>query len=250
MANLAKAAVQAQPTPFHKLLKALLCAGVLGRVYTQNIDDLELKSGLTAIGGEPNCLQLHGSVMRVQCTQCSFDEHVYHHFSTLRLGKLPGCPKCEEWIQCRKSEGKRIPSRGGLLRPAIILYGESHPTGDHIAAMQSLDSSKADNLLVVGTSLKIFGLVCLIKEIVKGIRERGEGKAYYMDIEEPSASEARMFDHIMRADCQVFANNMLNQLGTHEHMSSPGHFRGKADLEYLVEQGRVREDMRPSWAWV
>lgn len=250
MANLSKLAALAQPTPFHKLLRALLCTGILGRVYTQNIDDLELKSGLTTAGGEPNCVQLHGSVMNVQCTQCSFTEHVYHHFSALCSGKLPACPKCEAWIQLRKSDGKRITSQGGLLRPAIILYGESHPNGDHIAEMQSLDSSKADNLLVVGTSLKTYGLVGLIREISTGLRKREQGKVYYMDFEQPPTRHVKMFDHIVQADCQVFANHMLDQLGTPERMCSSDFFKGKADLAYLVEEGRVREDMRPSWAWV
>lgn len=187
--------------------------------------------------------------MNVQCTQCSFTEHVYHHFSTLCLGKLPACPKCEAWIQLRKSDGKRIATRGGLLRPAIILYGESHPTGDHIAAMQSLDSSRADNLLVVGTSLKTYGLIGLIKEISTGLRKREQGKVYYMDLEKPPTGYVKMFDHIVQADCQVFANHILDQL-TPVQKCSGDYFRGKAGLEYLVEDGRVRKDMRPSWAWV
>jgi len=251
MANLAKTAAQAQPTLFHKLLRALSCKGILGRVYTQNIDDLELKSGLTTTGGEPSCVQLHGSVMKVQCMMCSFTENVYHHFSTLHSGELPACPGCEARIQRRKLEGKRITSQRGLLRPAIILYGETHPTGDHIAAMQSLDKSRADNLLVVGTSLKTFGSVGLIKEISTGIRERGQGKVYYLDLAEHTRRvDGFKFDHVMQADCQDFANHMLDQLGTPEYMLSADHFRGKEGLAYLVEAGRMREDMRPLWAWV
>jgi len=252
MANLAKTAAQAQPTLFHKLLRALLCSGILGRVYTQNIDDLELKAGLTTMGAEPSCVQLHGSVMKVQCMMCSFTEHVYHHFSTLQSGKLPACPRCETRIQQRKLEGKRITSQGGLLRPAIILYGETHPTGDHIAAMQSLDKSRADNLLVVGTSLKTFGSVGVIKDISTGIRERGKGMVYYMDLGEPTHRrvDAFKFDHIMQADCQHFANHMLDQLGTPEYMHTAEYLGGKESLVYLVEAGRMREDMRPLWAWV
>lgn len=251
MANLAKTAAQAQPTPFHKLLRALSCSGILGRVYTQNIDDLELKSGMTTMGGEPSCVQLHGSAMKVQCTMCSFTEHVYHHFPTLHSGKLPACPRCEAWIEQRKLEGKRIASQGGLLRPAIILYGETHPTGDHIAAMQSLDKTKADNLLVVGTSLKTFGSVGLIKEISTGIRKRGQGKIYYMDLGKPTHQvDVFKFDHIMKADCQEFANHMLNKLGMPEYMHSVEYLEGKERLAYLVEAGRMREDMRPLWAWV
>jgi NAD-dependent SIR2 family protein deacetylase len=120
--------------------------------------------------------------------------------------------------------------------------------------MQSLDKSRADNLLVVGTSLKTFGSVGLIKEISAGIRKRGKGKVYYMDIqagEHTHQADAFKFDHIMQADCQDFANHMLNQLGTPEYYVHPAaHLGEKEHLEYLVEAGRMREDMRPFWAWV
>lgn len=249
MAELSKTAAYAQPTPFHRLLKALLSGGILGRVYTQNVDDLELKAGLTVVGEEPNCIQLHGSVMKVQCTQCSFTEHMHHHFSTLRLGELPACPECKCWIERRESEGKRIASKGGLLRPAIVLYGESHPAADKIAAAQSLDTSRVDNLLVVGTSLKTFGSFHLIKEMSAELRKRGCGKVYYMDLEEPPTSQSKAFDHVLQADCQDFADYMFGQVGAPEDICFMDGFQN-SDLAGWVEAGRVREDMRPSWDWV
>jgi len=249
MADLSKASAQAQPTSFHKLLRALLCSGILGRVYTQNIDNLELKAGLTTMGEEPNCVQLHGSVMKVHCTHCSFNEHTCHHFSALSEGRLPTCPRCEAWIKQRKSEGKRVASKSGLLRPAIILYGESHPNADHIAAMQALDICQVDNLLVVGTSLKTFGSVHLIKEISAALRGAEKGRAYYLDLEQPPTSQAGLFDQILQADCQDLAKEMLNQLGTSDQGHSASFFEVGADLADCVEAGRVREDMRPSWDW-
>ena len=47
IANLSNLSAAAQPTPFHRLLRALDDRGKLLRVYTQNIDALELKAGLT-----------------------------------------------------------------------------------------------------------------------------------------------------------------------------------------------------------
>jgi NAD-dependent histone deacetylase SIR2 len=249
MANLAKAAARASPTPFHQLLRALLHRNNLGRVYTQNIDDLELKTGLTAIGNDPKCVQLHGSVMKVQCTQCSFTEHIYHHFSSLSAGKLPGCPKCEAWIERRKSEGKRIATKGGLLRPAVILYRESHPTADYIAGLQTLDCSKTDNLLVVGTSLKTFGSIRLIKTISSALRGAGRGQVYYMDLESPPAGVCKAFDHILGMDCQDFANRTLDRLGMPQLMQEVDYVEAGTDLVDWVKEGGIREDMRPSWAW-
>ena len=45
MASLAETAAKVQPTLFHKLLESMQSTGILGRVYTQNIDNLEIKSG-------------------------------------------------------------------------------------------------------------------------------------------------------------------------------------------------------------
>ena len=249
MADLAKSAACAQPTAFHKLLRALSCHGILGRTYTQNIDDLELKAGLTAVGEEPNCVQLHGSVMKVQCTQCDFAEHMHHHFSALSLGQLPPCPKCEVWIERQKSEGKRIGSKGGLLCPAIILYGESHPKSEDIESMSVIDGSKADNLLVVGTSLQTFGSVQLIKAILRDVRKRGGG-VYYMNLASPPANQVNVFDHVLQADCQDFAKHTLHHLEMAERKDSSAGMENdkkKTDFADLVETGRVCKDMCPSW---
>jgi NAD-dependent SIR2 family protein deacetylase len=248
MVDLAKAAAMAEPTAFHKLLGALSCRGILGRTYTQNIDDLELKAGLTTVGEKPNCVQLHGSVMKVQCTHCDFTEHTQHHFLALSSGELPPCPKCGAWIERRKSEGKRIGSNGGLLRPAIILYGESHPKYEDIEVAQVLDRSKADNLLVVGTSLKTFGSVSLIKAMSKDIKNR-RGRIYYLDLTSPPANQVKVFDHVLQADCQDFAKCALNLLEMSGCAASVDCDRMMTDYTNLVEAGRVRKDMRPSWDW-
>lgn len=250
MADLAKAAACARPTAFHTLLRALLCHGILGRTYTQNIDDLELKAGLTTVGEEPNCVQLHGSVMKVQCTQCGFTEHTDHHFSVLSSGKLPLCPQCEMRTEMRKADGRRIGSKGGLLRPAIILYGESHPKSEDIESMQILDRSKADNLLVVGTSLKTHGSVSLIKDMSKFIKKRS-GRVYYLDLASPPAKDVKVFDHVLQVDCQDFAKLALDHLEMSKSTCSASVDidRGKADCAALVETGKARKDMRPSWHW-
>jgi len=250
MADLAKAAACARPTAFHTLLRALSCHGILGRTYTQNIDDLELKAGLTTVGEELNCVQLHGSMMKVQCTQCGFTEHTVHHFPALSSGKLPPCPQCEMRIENRKSEGKRIGSNGGLLRPAIILYGESHPKSEDIESIQILDRSKADNLLVVGTSLKTYGSVSFIKEMSRFIKKRGGG-VYYLDLASPPSKMVKFFDHVLQADCQDFAMLALDRLGMPKFTASASvdRDRTEADFAELVETGRIRKDMRPSWDW-
>jgi NAD-dependent SIR2 family protein deacetylase len=249
MASLAAAAAQAKPTAFHILLGTLQDLGILGWVYTQNIDDLEIKAGLTKGGNYPNTVQLHGSVMEVICTQCSFTEHVHHHFLSLKSGELPSCPQCVIRIEERSMQGKRISGGGGLLRPAIILYGESHPKGEDIAEIQALDEQKADNLLVVGTSLKTFGSVDLIKRFSSNLRQNQRGQVFYIDLQSPPASLLDVFHQIVQTDCQKFADYMLQRLDKARSISLTS-FRGRNDLVDWVNAGAVRNDMRPSWAWL
>jgi len=136
-----------------------------------------------------------------------------------------------------------------LLRPAIVLYGESHPKGEDIAEMQALDEQKADNLLVVGTSLKTFGSVDLIKRFLANLRQNQRGQVYYMDLQNPPASLVDVFHHIIQTDCQKFADYMLQRLDK-AHSISLTSFRGKDDLKDWVDAGTIRNDLRPSWAWV
>jgi Sir2 family len=82
MARLAEAAAQAKPTAFHELLGALHSIGVLGRVYTQNIDDLKIKAGLTTDGNHPNCVQLHGSA----------ELFTLPHLFRSESARIPSCP--------------------------------------------------------------------------------------------------------------------------------------------------------------
>jgi NAD-dependent SIR2 family protein deacetylase len=249
MASLAETAAQAQPTAFHKLLGALQSIGILQRVYTQNIDNLEIKTGLTIDGSNPYCVQLHGSALEVICTQCSFTEHVYHHFLTLKSGELPSCPQCNNRILERRIQGKRSTGRGGLLRPAIILYGESHPRGEDIAEIQAIDKQRADSLLVVGTSLKTFGSVELIKNLSANIRPKEQGQVYYMDLQNTPKSLVNVFHQVIRTDCQKFADIMLQEMGKAQDISLTS-FRGKDDLKDWVNAGVIRNDLRPSWAWL
>lgn len=248
MASLAETAAHAQPTSFHKLLGSLQNVGILRRVYTQNIDGLEIKTGFTADSNNPNCVQLHGSVMEVICTQCSFTENIYHHFLTLKNGELPSCPRCNTQIEERKIQGKRSLGKCGILRPAVILYGESHPKGEDIAELQAIDEKRADCLLVVGTSLKTFGSVDLIKKLSANLRKNKNGPVYYMDLENPPANLVDVFHLFVQTDCQKFANHMLEELDkSNVPLTS---FQKKDDLKDWVNAGTIRNDFRPSWAWV
>jgi len=69
-------------------------------VLTQNIDGLHQRAGSSHV------LELHGSIIRIKCTVCEFEDDIPTSFENLP-------PKC---IKCNN-----------ILRPDVVWFGESLP---------------------------------------------------------------------------------------------------------------------------
>lgn len=210
MAQLRKYTLQARPTATHKFIQTLRDKKKLLRCYTQNIDGLEGKIGLTTGCSKPLALQptpaspprkgasstpekkptratllnqievvqLHGDIHTLKCGVCSsVVEWTADYEQQCYRGESPACPSCEEKSQLRLARGMRNSSVGDL-RPNIVLYGEEHPHGDLIGSCVSKDSrSKPDVMLIIGTSMKVVGLKKLIRDVGKVVKEnRAKGK--------------------------------------------------------------------------
>ena len=77
----------AQPNPGHKAIAELeKYANVV--VLTQNIDNLHQRAGSN------NVLELHGSIIRIKCTVCDFNDEITSTFE-----KLPPMCKCGEMLR-------------------------------------------------------------------------------------------------------------------------------------------------------
>lgn len=94
-------------------------------VLTQNIDGLHQKAGST------NVLELHGSIIRIKCTSCSFQSDIESDFE-----ELP--PKC---------------SCGHILRPDVVWFGEALPQDVWKNAIMHAQS--CDVMVIAGTSLVV-----------------------------------------------------------------------------------------------
>ncbi len=94
-------------------------------IATQNIDGLHQKAGST------NVLELHGSIVRIKCTKCSFEKDMVEPFA-----KVPPYCKC-----------------GNILRPDVVWFGEPLPYKTLEKAV--LDSSTCDVMIIAGTSLVV-----------------------------------------------------------------------------------------------
>ncbi|BDQ29938.1 NAD-dependent deacylase [Nitrosopumilus zosterae] len=114
----------AQPNLGHKAI-AELEKYVKVVVLTQNIDGLHQKAGSSEV------LELHGSIIKIKCSVCNFNEEITSEISEI----LPLC-KC-----------------GNILRPDVVWFGESLPQDVWQKAM--IYASQCDLMVIVGTSLVV-----------------------------------------------------------------------------------------------
>ena len=123
----------AKPNAAHLFLARAEEAGKLDCVITQNID------GLHQAAGSKRVFELHGSIHRNFCTRC-------HKFYSLgHITGSTGVPRCE----C-----------GGVIKPDVVLYGEGLDNAVVNGALHAI--SKADTLIIGGTSLVVYPAASLI----------------------------------------------------------------------------------------
>jgi NAD-dependent deacetylase len=121
----------ALPNSAHLALAHLENRGVIKAVITQNIDGLHQKAG------SKNVLELHGSSQTATCPSC---------------GKKHSC-KYFHWIITQSEEYPKCSDCQSIIKPDVILFGESLPQNIWDKAYQ--ECLLADLILVVGSSLEV-----------------------------------------------------------------------------------------------
>jgi len=202
----------AQPTLFHHMLATIAEQGRLMRLYTQNVDGIDValeplqtEVPLNPKGPWPQTIQLHGGLSKMVCNSCA---KLYSFDGAMFEGpEAPPCPVCEETEQLRAKYGHR--SRGvGRLRPRMVLYNEHNPDEDAIGAVSCADlKSRPDAVIVVGTSLKVPGVRRLAKELCGVTRDkRGGFTAWINHDAEPTSIDVKdCWDLVVTGDCDDVA---------------------------------------------
>ena len=126
-------ALEYEPNIVHKYLSKLERIGKLKAIVTQNIDGLHQKAG------SKNVYEIHGTIYKNHCVKC------HKFYDAQSVFASDGIPKCE----C-----------GGIIKPDVVLYGEMLPPCYNEAL---LAISKADLLLVAGTSLTVEPAASLVR---------------------------------------------------------------------------------------
>ena len=127
-----------EPNTTHKVLAEMEKKGKLSSVITQNIDGLHQKAGSKRVW------EIHGTTLKNYCKRCGKRYHPDYIF----YNNEP-IPHCE----C-----------GGIIRPNVVLYGESLPSYAYDEAYTDL--AEADLIIVGSTSLSVYPAANFIEEQV------------------------------------------------------------------------------------
>lgn len=117
----------AKPNKAHEVVAKLEAIGKLTAVVTQNVD------GLHQAAGSQNVFELHGSIYRNHCMACR------KSYDVSAVAESTGIPRC---------------SCGGIIKPDVTLYGE--PLDDTVVDGAIDEISKADTMIIAGTSLRVY----------------------------------------------------------------------------------------------
>jgi NAD-dependent deacetylase len=100
---------------------------------TQNVD------GLHRLAGSQNVLELHGNIRNNRCQQCGKETS---EITVTFTGQVPRCSSCN-----------------GMLRPAVVWFGEFLPERELETAFYA--AQHCDVLLTVGTSSQVYPAAAL-----------------------------------------------------------------------------------------
>lgn len=161
-----RAFTAAEPNDAHRALARMERRGDVSGVITQNVDGLHLRAGSQRV------VEVHGTVMRVQCLECRqvFDRrdvaaHIDERNPWLRIpDEIDLNPDGD--VTPRTAERFEVPICtvcGGMLKPEVVFFGEYVP-GDRFRAAESMLRA-SDALIVAGSSLVVNSGVRLVERI-------------------------------------------------------------------------------------
>jgi NAD-dependent SIR2 family protein deacetylase len=153
----------ARPNDAHRALAELESRGRVHQLITQNVDDLHQEAGSRAV------VQLHGRNRVVVCLDCGgefprgqMQERIAELNAdwvneSLDPDEADFAPDGDAAVARELVGGFRVPEChrcGGVLKPAVVFFGESVPKEKVEYSMRRVD--EADALLVVGSSLTVW----------------------------------------------------------------------------------------------
>lgn len=159
----------ARPGAAHRALARLEGSGRVRHLITQNVDGLHQRGGSRAV------TDLHGRLDTVECLDCGayLDRDTFQtRLEALNPDWAPAGrtvrPDGDADLPAADYERFAVPACGhcgGILKPAVVFFGENVPRPRVAGAMDHL--AEADALLVVGSSLMVFSGYRFVREAVR-----------------------------------------------------------------------------------
>ncbi len=148
----------AKPNPAHRALADLESKGRVDTLITQNVDGLHAKAGSRRV------IELHGNLGMVRCLHCD----AVHRREDFQRALEYANPGWQARASVFRADGDaelavaadagfavpECPDCGGILKPDVVMFGESVPRERVQDVIDAID--RADALLVVGSSLMVF----------------------------------------------------------------------------------------------
>jgi NAD-dependent SIR2 family protein deacetylase len=196
------------PSPTHYFIAELDRRGKLLRNYSQNIDGLEHRAGISP----ERVVLCHGSFLTATCMRktCKWKVDGADIFADVHAGRVPQCPVCScvKRKSSEVSDDDELDEPGGdqssVLKPDIVFFGESLPPS--VAENLDDDIRKADLVLVLGTSLKVAPVARIPQQFPNSVPRllvNRELVGYNFDVE-------------LLGDCDLVVREVCRSLGWRE----------------------------------
>ena len=259
-----------EPSATHKFIRTLRDGGRLMRNYTQNIDGLESRTGLcmdlcrgkgnkrrflkknfeaplpeqtrnTDFDGGCEVVPLHGDLQHLRCMLCqSLCEWSDAATEMFLDGLAPECEACGRKSDEREATGKRGLSVGSL-RPNIVLYGEEHPSNTILTPLVSFDAaSRPEVLIIMGTSLKVYGLQKVVRDLAKAVHSQQEGKGRVILVNRTRPAES-IWDGVIYDYIAMYCDDWVRDL--RDRRSDLWLRQGDLDLKRTKRMTKRKRDL-------
>lgn len=136
-----------KPTVSHAFLALLDRKGLLDVVFTQNIDGLEKRVGVS----DEKVVAVHGSWASQRCVECKVKFADEKMKEAIQTGEVPYC---------------EVEGCGGVVKPDIVMFGESL---DVKFEDQERKVGNGDMMIVMGTSLTVHPCSSLPRVVKQGV---------------------------------------------------------------------------------
>ncbi|CCD24287.1 histone deacetylase HST2 NDAI_0C06280 [Naumovozyma dairenensis CBS 421] len=186
-----------KPTHFHYLMKLFEEKGRLRRIYTQNIDTLEMQTGI-----DPKyIIEAHGSFASNHCIEC--DKNFPMEYFKSKLNEASN-----EYVFCKCDEC------GGLVKPNIVFFGEDLPLKffeqwDQDLLWMKSNKDKHPLVIVAGTSLAVYPFANLPTEVPNNVSRT----LMNLEVVGDFNMNMRKSDIIIKDKTEQITNRLVEKLG-------------------------------------